>query len=147
MIRNLNNTNKYPGAPTQPSTHVSGQEVDIYGPAAGVKGQSSGDTKEGRCRHLSVYGLLPTCKLKLAEARWIAACVYSTSRGERPQALMLYAPLLLIGLAASVYPGYSQVWQGTVLPTRHQPRFALARVWTFALTPRWSSCSLRKNVY
>jgi hypothetical protein len=47
--------------------------------------------------------------------------------GSDPRVLMSYAPLRLIGLTASSYPGYRQVRQGTVQPTRHQPRFELAR--------------------
>jgi hypothetical protein len=42
-----------PNMAHQVSARQAAQQVDIYGPAAGVKGRSSCDTKEGRCRHIS----------------------------------------------------------------------------------------------
>jgi putative transposase len=36
-----------------PEAHVSRQQVDIYGPATGVKGRLNCHTKEVRCRHIS----------------------------------------------------------------------------------------------
>src|SRR5215468_7431706 len=39
------------------------------------------NTHRNSCRHISVYGLLPTCKQKIDDERQRATCVYTTSRG------------------------------------------------------------------
>src|SRR6266446_1817905 len=54
----------------------------IYGPTRAVKEVSSEkNTLRDRCRHIAVYGFLPTCKLKSDDERQRATCVYATSRG------------------------------------------------------------------
>ena len=66
--------------------------------------------------------------------------------GSDPRVLMSSAPLPLIGLAASVCPGYRQVWQGTVQPTTHQPRFELARKDVSVLTRVPFACLLNTGL-
>src|SRR6516162_3627047 len=39
------------------------------------------NTLRDRCSHISVYGLLPTCKRKIDDERQRATWVYTTSRG------------------------------------------------------------------
>jgi hypothetical protein len=104
------------------------------------------NTLRNRCSHISVYGLLPSCKLKMDDARWRAACVYATSRGERPRVLMFYAPLVLIGLTAFSCLGYRQVGQGTVQPTAHQPCCELVWERMSLLTCGASSCIFTTGV-
>ena len=59
---------------------------------------------------------------------------------------MSSAPLLLIGLTASLCPGYRQVWQGTVQLTTHQPCFELAREHWPVLTLVPFSCLLNTGL-
>jgi hypothetical protein len=66
--------------------------------------------------------------------------------GRDPRVLMSYAPLRLIGLAASLCPGYRQVRQGTVQPITHQPPFELARKDLSVLTRVRCSCLLNAGL-
>src|SRR5262245_13478596 len=72
---------------------------DIYGPAAGVKGRSNCDTKEGRCRHISGLG-------------------WKASEGLR--ALMKSALLLLNRAAASGAVSQSRIWRSRSDLSCHQ---------------------------